>query len=258
MTDILLTVEALKFLNEEVFELTLTSPSPLPKILAGQFVHVAIDEPSMPLRRPFCIAKWDSFSITLIIAVVGEGTRKLSTLHKGDTLLSTLPLGNGFQIPPRHKKVALVGGGVGCAPLLGVYSNYPDKEIRAYLGFANKQKALFEQDFKSAYRHVTVSTDDGSYGFSGYVTDAFLADYHSGYRPDIILTCGSDNMIKAVAAMVKELKIPTLWSGEIRMGCGVGACLVCACAVREGGEVKNRRACMDGPVFNLEDVVNFP
>ncbi|MCL2797747.1 MAG: dihydroorotate dehydrogenase electron transfer subunit [Firmicutes bacterium] len=273
MKDIIFTVQSKKFLSESVFELKLHTRFTLPPMRAGQFAHIEVPDASLCLRRPFCLYQFDRHSITLVIAVVGKGTKSLSNLKRSDTVRGIVPLGNGFTLSVRHQKIALIGGGIGCAPLLRVPYDYPGREFRSYLGFSTKSGVMFCEEFEQALSvgflndagggcdglkkssRITVSTDDGSFGFKGYAADAFLADYKKGYRPDVILTCGPEPMIKAVQKISAELKIPGFMSGEMRMGCGIGACLVCACAVREDGQVKNKRACVDGPVFRLEDLI---
>ena len=253
MRDITFSVQSISFLTKDVFELKLFSKEVLPAMHAGQFVHIKVNDPSVGLRRPFCLYKFDANSVTLMIAVVGKGTEALARLKKGDKVLGIVPLGNGFKLSGQHQTVALIGGGIGCAPLLAVPSCYPGRTFNSYLGFCNKDQVMLQQEFEKV-SHATVSTDDGSHGFKGYTSDAFLADYRAGFKPDVILTCGPLPMIKAVAKISLETGIPAYMSGETRMGCGVGACLVCTCAVRENGVMKNKRACVDGPVFLVEDL----
>ncbi len=254
MKDIIFEVEHIKFLTSTVFELKLKSDEKLPEMRPGQFLHLKVNDSSVLLRRPFCLYKFDEKSVTLIIAIVGKGTTILSQMKKGEKVFAIVPVGNGFTLGAEHKKIALIGGGVGCAPLLAVPKFYKDKEFRAFLGFASKSSVMFEDDFKKACK-TFVSTDDGSYGFKGYVTESFILELNN-FKPDVILTCGSENMLKAVAKRSVEYKIPAYMSGETRMACGVGACLVCACAVKgEDGIYHNKRACVDGPVFKLEDVM---
>ncbi|MCL2062011.1 MAG: dihydroorotate dehydrogenase electron transfer subunit [Firmicutes bacterium] len=255
MKDIVFTVTHLKFLNKDVFELKLTAPEPLPECRAGQFINLKVADASLCLRRPFCLYKFDKTSVTLIIEIVGKGTRLLAQLKKGDTVTGVMPLGNGFIVEKQHQNIALISGGIGCAPLLAVPLTHPNKNVCAYLGFSDKSKTVLVDEFKKACR-VKVSTDDGSYGFNGYATDAFLDDFNSGvFKPDVLLTCGCEPLLKAVQQISRQLKIPAYMTGETRMGCGVGACLVCACAVHEGGKTVQKRACADGPVFLIEDVV---
>ncbi|MDR2201176.1 MAG: dihydroorotate dehydrogenase electron transfer subunit [Clostridiales bacterium] len=252
MRDVRFKVENIRFLSGSVFELTLLSAQKLPPMRCGQFLHIETPDRSKPLRRPFCLYKFGDRTVTLAAAVVGGGTAALSRVKKGDVLNAVLPLGNGFTLGERHKKAALIGGGLGCAPLLSVPDCYPKTEYRAFLGFADKASVLFEREFAAKCKTV-VSTDDGGYGVRGFVTDAF-ADSLNEFFPDVVLTCGPPAMLKAVAALCAKNKIPAFVSTEERMGCGVGACLVCACALKDGGGVKYARVCADGPVFALEDL----
>ncbi len=165
-----------------------------------------------------------------------------------------MPIGNGFTLEEKHRKIVLLGGGIGCAPLATVPVTYPDREYISYLGFSTAENVLFEKEF-SSFGKTVVATDDGTCGRSGFITDALRADM-AKISPDVILTCGPTPMLKAAARLSLETKVPAYMSGETRMGCGVGACLVCACDIKEkNGEIVRKRACVDGPVFRLEDIV---
>lgn len=255
MQDILFTVDSLVMLNKTTFSLKLVSSEKLPTIKAGQFIHIKLNDSSLILRRPFCVYKSDDYSVTVIVAIVGKGTKVLASAKKGDKLMAVAPIGNGWTLESTHKKVALIGGGVGVAPLLKMVSQHKDVEFKAFLGYSTKDNMILVDDFS---RECTtfVSTDDGSYGYKGYVGELFTAEHRNNYKPDIILTCGSENMMRSIANISAVLKIPAYMSGENRMACGVGACLVCACAVRQAdGSIANKRACVDGPVFKLEDII---
>lgn len=253
MKDYAVTLAEKKKLGGNVWEFKLVADEELEPIRCGQFLHLKVGGGFL-LRRPFCIHKFDSRSVTLAVAVVGGGTEYMTTLSVGAKLCAVLPIGNGFTLGENHRRILLLGGGVGCAPLVTVPVTYPDREYYSYIGFANKSLVNFEKDF-SAFGKTVVSTDDGSYGKSGYVTDVLRADIDK-IKPDVILTCGPTPMMKAAARLSAEKKIPAYMSGETRMGCGVGACLVCACAIRgQNGEAVHKRACVDGPVFSLEDIL---
>lgn len=253
MKDIEFTVKEIKKIAPKIFSLTLFSEEKLPPMHCGQFLHMEVKDDALPLRRPFCLYKFDERSVTLIIAVVGKGTEKICSMQAGEKVRAIVPIGNGFTPAPEHKKIALIGGGVGCAPLFTLKQCYPDREYRAYLGFSSKENVVLYDDFKKEY-DVVLSTDDGSAGEKGYVTDAFKRRL-SEFMPDIILTCGPVNMLKSVARVSKEISVPAYMSGENRMACGVGACLVCTCAVKQkDGSVRNMRSCVDGPVFDLNDL----
>ena len=251
MKDIHFTIKSNTPIASNIFQMELAADEQLPPIKCGQFLNLEVaGRRDLILRRPFCICKFGKNSMTIVYAVVGEGTSALSRLKRDTEIKAVLPLGRGFALTDSHKKVVLLGGGLGVAPLLPVPKCYPAPEFRAYLGFSNKSTVILEDDFRKACGTVTVTTDDGSYGVQGYPTQALQRDIEAGYKPDVILTCGSHNMLKAVAKFALGHKIPAYASTEARMGCGVGACLVCVCKV-DGRYV---RVCANGPVFKLEEL----
>ncbi|MDE6398342.1 MAG: dihydroorotate dehydrogenase electron transfer subunit [Clostridiales bacterium] len=253
MKDITLTIQQKRETAKDVWEITLVADSPLPPIHCGQFLHLRVGGEYL-LRRPFCIYKFTDTSVSIVVAVVGGGTRRLVRMPEGARMQAILPIGNGFTLGENHRKIVLLGGGVGCAPLASVPVTYPDREYISYLGFADKSMVQFEDTF-AAFGKTVVTTDNGTYGKRGYVTDVLRADMQA-LRPDVILTCGPTPMLKAAAKLSLETKVPAYMSCETRMGCGVGACLVCACDIKEkNGEIVRKRACVDGPVFRLEDIV---
>lgn len=252
MKDILLSVAKKTVFNENVVELVLAANEKLPPIRCGQFLHLKVGGAFL-LRRPFCIHAFSETTVTVVFAVVGGGTRLLASCKEGDAFYAVLPIGNGFTLEEKHKKIVLLGGGLGCAPLATVPVTYPHKTYYSYLGFSDKSAVLFEKTF-AAFGKTTVATNNGSYGKQGFITDVLRDDLEE-IKPDVILTCGPTPMLKAAARLTLETGIPAYMSGEQRMGCGVGACLVCTCAVRgEDGVPHNKRACVDGPVFSLEDI----
>lgn len=237
-------------LNEKVWIMTLSASETLPVIQGGQFLHLTV--PGKLLRRPFGIFDYGQDYVKLVYAVVGEGTKILTTVAVGTELDCLLPLGNGFVLGENHRKIALLGGGLGVVPLYSVTKSYPDRIIDAYLGFGCGDNVILREEFESACRKTIIATDDGSCGYKGYAADAMLegADF-SGY--DIVLACGPRAMLKNIATKIKDM--PVLVSMEERMGCGIGACLVCTCGVRSGDGRKNLRVCADGPVFPIEEVI---
>jgi dihydroorotate dehydrogenase electron transfer subunit len=259
MKDITFEVECLTPLNHRIFELRLRAQEELPPLHCGQFIHLRPIGGEPQLRRPFCLYKFDKNTITTAVAIVGKGTQRLRLLKEGDLVSGIVPLGNGFTLDNRHQNVALVGGGIGCAPLLAVPQCYAGRNYRAYLGFASKKDTAFVEEF-SRVANTFVSTDDGSMGFKGYphqllesgIIDSGQATPVPMFVPDVILTCGPVPMLRAVAALAGRLGIPAFASLEQRMGCGVGACLVCVCAIKDANGVPhNLRVCADGPVFDL-------
>lgn len=220
---------------------------------AGQFLNLSLGRADMPLRRPFGIARHTADSVTVCYQVVGKGTEYLATLSAGAKLRAVLPLGNGFDVG-EAQSIALVGGGVGIFPLLSVAEGY-DREFRSYLGYRNADKVCLTEDFKRRGA-VRIATDDGSYGEQGSVLTMLKEDLAAGVRYDLVLACGPTAMLKAMQKMWEELPdAPKCYiSTEERMGCGIGACLVCTCKVTRKGTTERLRACKDGPVFEIGEV----
>lgn len=244
-----LTVSAVEHINEKYVLIRLTQSAPLPKMQPGQFVEIKVeDSPSTFLRRPISINYVDEAKneLHLLVAIVGDGTRHLAQLKSGDTLNVMLPLGNGFSLSPTEGRL-LVGGGVGVAPLL-----YLGKKIReaggepTFLLGARSKKDLLMLDSFREYGRVLVTTEDGSEGEKGFVTD------HSIWQKEkfnLISTCGPMPMMKAVARMATTLDIECELSLENKMACGLGACLCCVEKTKDKGNIC---VCTEGPVINAK------
>lgn len=232
-----------------VYELVLRLPEEV-KVRAGQFASVGVR--GHLLRRPFAICKAEGERISLCFQVRGEGTRNLASMGAGESLQVLMPLGNGFFVERDEKRVALVGGGVGIFPMIAALREYaPTKEVFAYIGFRNKAAVCGLEEFEGAARLKAV-TDDGSYGEKKNAVQAFEEDLRAGIRPDVVLSCGPLPMLRALKEVLEREKLPGFASLEERMGCGIGACLVCVCDLTNG---QHARVCKDGPVFPIGDVV---
>lgn len=226
----------------------------LEEIKGAQFLDIKLPDGSKILRRPFCICDFDTEKKTTDVcyAVVGGGTKVLSEVKEGDKLNVLLPLGNGYV--PKGKKIMLIGGGMGTAVLPAVVTANPYKEFHAYIGFANAGKVVLEKELAAKCASVTVATDDGSYGKKGFVTTV-AREAADEIKPDEILVCGPEVMYRALKKCFEGSGIPIYVSLEQRMGCGIGACLVCNCKVRRTDGEGYVRVCKDGPVFLLDEVV---
>ena len=224
----------------------------LPEMLPGQFVEVRVDgSPTTFLRRPISINYVDreKNELWLLVATVGDGTRQLAQLQSGALLNCVLPLGNGFTPVKAGEKILLIGGGVGVAPLLywGAEMARNGIEPTFLLGARTKNDLLMLDIFKR-YGHVYVTTEDGSEGEKGFVTNHSLLQQE---RFDRISTCGPTPMMKAVARYAKQADIDCEVSLENMMACGLGACLCCVEKTVKG----NVCVCKDGPVFNISDLL---
>ena len=244
-----LKVKSVEQIHQRYVLIKLTDDQPLPEMLPGQFVEIRVDgSPSTFLRRPISINFVDREhnELWLLVAAVGDGTKRLAQLHSGDLLNCLLPLGNGFTMPvSKDEKILLVGGGVGVAPLLYMGAEMANKGMEpTFLLGARTSKDLLMLDIFKRYGRVCVTTEDGTLDEQGFVTN------HSVLKEpfDRIYTCGPTPMMKAVARYARENGIGCEVSLENLMACGLGACLCCVEKTVDG----NLCVCKDGPVFNIQ------
>ena len=240
-----------KKLSKDVFVLELTGSGRIPEMKPGQFVQVKIDgSPGTFLRRPLSIhdVNYSQNTFRLLVQIAGKGTEALSRLRNGDPVNLIYPLGNSFSLPSKGERILLTGGGCGVAPLLflGKYLKSNGFVPDILLGFRSSERVI-EYDEYSGLGKVFLTTEDGSLGIKGFITDHPIL---SSNRYDVIYCCGPDPMMKAVARYCKEQNIRCEVSLENLMGCGIGACLCCIVDTVNG----NVCTCTDGPVFNINDL----
>jgi dihydroorotate dehydrogenase electron transfer subunit len=259
----------------------------------GQFVEVRCSNGIEPLlRRPLGVHRITRAGIELLYEVIGKGTEMLSRKRPGETLDLIGPLGNGFDITRttndpaplgpsglgygagERRTTILIAGGIGVAPLVALAQNlaysgqriaYRKKNrIHVFIGAKTKERILCENDFKKLGCTTHVSTDNGSKGRKGLVSES-LSDFLNAKRHTLnatVYACGPIGMLKAVAKIAAGYRIPCQVSLEERMACGVGACLGCPVKVLPkvtgyglrvtGYEYK--MVCKDGPVFDAEEI----
>ncbi len=251
MKDLLSEVKSNERIAENIYMITLTLPEDAGAMHGGQFANLSTGNGQHLLRRPLGICKVDGSDISLCYQVKGGGTRYLSTVPAGAKLQVLLPLGNWFDLE-EYKSVAVIGGGVGIFPLIRtVAENAPQKDFYCYMGFRNKNAVCLLNEL-SGCKKLTVTTDDGSYGAKGNAVEAYLREADN-IPAEAIIACGPPIMLSVLKRELsqKGFKIPCFVSLEERMGCGMGACLVCVCRLEDGS---NARVCRDGPVFSIQDV----
>lgn len=248
MKDLKATVIENKTIAENIYLMTVKTSEAVEGIRGGTFLNISVGDGEKLLRRPFGIMKAEKDKVTFCYQIKGDGTSSLSKRKAGDELKVLLPLGNGFDLKS-YKRIAVVGGGVGIFPLIAAVQDYKNKDFYCFLGFRNKNAVCLLDEFKSA-KSVTVVTDDGSFGGKGNAVSAF---FDNAPKVDAIISCGPLVMLKALKQGLVErgIKTPCFVSLEERMGCGIGACLVCVCKTSSG---ENKRVCHDGPVFDISEV----
>lgn len=233
-------------LGDQYFRLMLKHDSKMQPIVPGQFVEVLVEgSRDVMLRRPISVHDVSDNTLTLLIQIVGNGTRRLAELAVGDRLNVVYPLGHGFTTTlPSGSRVLLVGGGAGTAPLLHLSKVLKASGVHCTILLGGRTASLIpvQDDFRP-YGDLLLATDDGSLGHHGIVTThpAFAEHY------DMIYTCGPTPMMKAVARSAAQRGIRCEVSLENMMACGVGACLCCVTDTDQG----HRCVCKDGPVFDI-------
>lgn len=246
-------VQATEQLSDRHWLMRLCSSSALPEMHPGQFVQVHIeDSPTTYLRRPISInmVDYERNEILLLVAAIGEGTRHLVRKKPGDKVNCLLPLGNSFTMPrSTDERVLLVGGGVGIAPMLFLGKRLVEMGVRpSFLLGARTADELLEKDMFSELGDLYLTTEDGSEGEKGYVTN------HSILKEkqfDRIATCGPKPMMMSVARYAKQNDIECEVSLENDMACGLGACLCCVEDTTDG----HICVCTEGPVLNIKKLL---
>lgn len=239
-----------EYLGNNYQLIKLTSTEKFSNIKAGQFIQIKIDHSASTfLRRPISINFVDDQKneLWILVQIIGDGTKIISQLKKGDKLDVILPLGNGFSTPTHPSRVLLIGGGVGIAPLLlhGYNLNNVGHDVNFLLGFRTKDHIIQESDFKKI-GNVFFTTEDGSHDTKGYVTNHSILKENF----DFIYTCGPKPMMFEVAKYAWNKGIACEVSLENMMACGFGACLCCVEKTIKG----NLCACTEGPVFNIKEL----
>ena len=235
-------------LTPTIYDFRLLNPSLAAITRPGQFVQVYV--PSKTLRRPISVCDVEGDIIRIVFEVRGEGTEIMSQTKEGETMNIIAPLGKGFDIDP-SKRTVFIGGGIGVPPML--YSaKQCGKNAVVINGFRNKDAAILSEDFESSVGKLIITTDDGSAGIHGFVTQPLAEIINSA---EMICACGPTPMLRNIARMAAENGVQCQVSLEQRMACGVGACLGCAVAIKkDDGTVTYKHVCKDGPVFNAEEV----
>lgn len=246
-----------KLVAADTYELVIETKSAKKDAIPGQFVHIQVpNRPDLLLRRPISINSIDTrnSTITLIVQVKNEGTKVLCSL-KPNTIIDVVgPVGRGFFLHKDAKRVAVLGGGIGVAPLRYLIERNQNVEFYSFLGFRNK-KYVYQSELFNNLSNLYTHTDDGSTGTKGFATDT-LDKMLGSQKFDAVYACGPTPMFKTLKnVMEKYPEVECYISMEERMGCGIGGCKVCVCKTIDNGEENYKAVCQDGPVFDIRKVV---
>jgi len=271
--------------TDSYFRLVLRAPQIAPLIQPGQFAHVRV----LPLkdallRRPFSIFQVSGDTFSILYKTIGKGTDALARLGASEELSVIAPLGHGFTVPKRGGETPLlVAGGYGMAAMYLLAQRSPQKGI-VFVGGRRRIDILCEKEFQALGWDVRVTTEDGSHGEKGLVTQPLISELRrsrgneaqtkkteSGKRKAKmsqslltsaptnrkmkIFACGPTGMLKAVGKLADEFNIPAELSMDEHMCCGVGVCLTCVIPVKTAESWEYQRTCTEGPVFDSRQVV---
>lgn len=251
------TVVSQKQIGTGIYDLTIQTKEIAAAAKAGQFVSVYSNDASKLLPRPISLCGIDrkAGTLRLVYRVTGEhtGTEEFSRLQAGDTMKIMGPLGNGFTVE-KGRKAFLIGGGIGVPPMLQLAKEMKDagENFQIVMGYRDAGTFLLDE-FKEQGESF-VATEDGSVGTRGNVLDAIRENHLDA---DVIYACGPTPMLRALKAYAEEQNMTCYVSMEERMACGIGACLACVCNSTDKdahSNVKNKRICKEGPVFNAKEV----
>ncbi len=239
--------------------LSFKSPQIASKALPGQFLMIRITPHSYPLlRRPISIHAVEGENIAIFFQKSGIGTNILGLRKKKELLDILGPLGNGFGLKGdfSHKKTVLIGGGRGIAPLFFLANSLADRkaEIRTFYGGKTSHDLPLKEKFEANGLKVFCSTEDGSFGYKGLITDYFNSEMRQ-FRPERIYACGPDAMLKTIADIAAKENIPAELSLESIMGCGIGACWGCVKRLKKDGVTGWFRICQEGPVIPADQII---
>lgn len=240
-------------LAKDIYSIEITCPEIAEIAQPGQFVHIL--PAGFTLRRPIsiCDINREKGTLRIVFIVKGDGTKEIAKLNEGDIIDMLAPLGHGFTVNDSFKKVVLIGGGIGTPPMLPLAKYYGEKAV-VISGFRSAEAVILQNDFKQTGAETILCTDDGSMGIKGFVTEPLKELLEKG-GIDAVYTCGPTPMLKNIAAIANEKNVYCEVSLEERMGCGIGACLVCACKTKKDGEEHFAHVCKNGPVFNSKEVI---
>jgi dihydroorotate dehydrogenase electron transfer subunit len=250
-----------RILQDKIVRLTFFSPVISQEAQPGNFVHLRVSQGYYPLlRRAFSIHQVNKKDgrFEILFKVVGPGTEALSKVSLGDSLDALGPLGNSFPLTGEDRKIMLVAGGMGIAPLWFLLSRLAEKHkptgLSFFLGARSKDELVHLEELERWGARLVVTTDDGSAGHQGLVTEVFLKEIENqdvDFGKLAVYACGPPLMLRRMAQIAKKFDFSCQVSLENHMACGVGVCWGCAVKRVDGTYA---RVCADGPVFDAREL----
>jgi dihydroorotate dehydrogenase electron transfer subunit len=252
MKDTRAAVESIESLKNSYFRMRLVTGWD-EGFVPGQFVMIRVPGSEVFLRRPFGILGIEKGVLEICFKTVGRGTEVLSKTKAGEEIYVLGPLGNGFAFKEEFKIGILVAGGYGIVPLIplaGTLTNMGRKAV-LYYGGRTSADILCESEIKSAGAELKITTEDGSRGTKGMVTDLLLKEIPD-FKGAALFSAGPKGLLMEVSKIAASFKIPAQLSMDEYMACGIGVCLGCVVKSKNGAYV---RVCREGPVFDAKDII---
>ncbi|HHM24307.1 MAG TPA: dihydroorotate dehydrogenase electron transfer subunit [Bacteroidetes bacterium] len=247
-----------EWLNASYYRLRFEAPEIARESLPGQFVNLRLTRLHDPLlRRPMSIFRRNAAEgwFEVLVKVVGKATKFFGGAHPGDRFDLLGPLGRGFRTGGVRRAV-LVGGGIGIAPLVFLAEELRHQEVPVvfFQGFRSADEVCCTRELEQLGAQVILSTDDGTAGRKGLVSEVLEEELKNGsrLREADVFVCGPDAMMRSVAGVCRAYGLPAQISVEAHMACGFGACVGCAVPAADGQQYF--LACVDGPVFDLKEI----
>jgi dihydroorotate dehydrogenase electron transfer subunit len=240
---------------DQYFRLVLRAPEIAPLVQPGQFAHIRV----LPLkeallRRPFSIFQVEDDTFSILYKRVGKGTEVLARMGPGEALSAIGPLGHGFSVPsPGGEIPLLVAGGYGMAAMYLLAQRSAQKGV-VFVGGRRQVDILCVEEFRALGWDVRITTEDGSLGEKGLVTQPLQAELQRAAAGRRLYACGPTPMLRAVSRLAEEFRVPAELSMDEHMCCGVGVCLACVVRVRSGDGWEYQRSCTEGPVFDARQI----
>jgi dihydroorotate dehydrogenase electron transfer subunit len=241
------------------FLFSLESPEIARSSQPGQFLMIKVSETDSPLlRRPLSLHNRTNQEVEIFFQIAGKGTKLLSEKRPGEILDVIGPLGHGFSLKKefKEKEIFCVGGGRGLAPLFFLAKELRAVEARPIIFYGGKTSAdlPLRQRLEEAGIETRISTDDGSAGFPGMVTELVEKELQQR-APAFLFACGPEAMMKRLSEICQKNNLPAEFSLETIMGCGIGACWGCAQPIKKNGAIHYLKVCQDGPVFSAQEII---
>ena len=229
----------------------------------GNFVAISVggEQSALVLRRAFAIYRVSDKgpmggSIELVVAPHGQGSKWLCAQNVGEFIDMVGPLGTSFGVPTTNANTLLIGGGYGSAPLFALAEVLKNRGCRVdmVLGASTASKIYAPLEGKRSVSSLTLTTDDGSTGIHGQISEAIPRLIREN-ATEVIYSCGPMGMLSAISKIAMEFDIPHQCAVEESMACGIGVCMTCVVPVKNDGEIKMVRSCIDGPVMDGSEII---